>query len=115
MHSDGIKAGLRPQRGDSIADYTKWFPDHGKWIEKLAKHFEVRTVAALCKKLNYSEPLEFLQMYLCFYGLPTLDQFEFKKIRKKQMIDFLNAERKRIGFDLIPPVAVADAFKNEIV
>ena len=55
-------------------------PDSNLWVCRLARHFQVKTVAGLCDKLGYKAPIEFLAMHLCFAASPSLDKYDFEQV-----------------------------------
>ena len=58
---------------EQVAVYARSVPDEGGWLVKFGDFFQVETLEALCRELQYSGPPELLSMRCCLYlVLPDL-------------------------------------------
>ena len=97
-------AGIKRISGDvSVYDFMRAFPDQGTWIQRLSRKLGVTSVAALSRKLKYDSPIQLLSMYACFYSSPTLDGVNTHVSNRKALNDILDAQRKIMKMDAIPP------------
>jgi len=47
------------------------FPDELHWVQRFARHFDVGTAAALCRKLRWPWPIEWLTAWACLFHAPS--------------------------------------------
>ncbi len=75
MRASGIqRLTLRPNL--SLEAFSKVFPDQSSWMAVLASSLQVSLVAALCRRLRYTGPVELLTMYACLFADAALQKYD---------------------------------------
>lgn len=106
------------RKGDTLSMMTRVFPDQGRYVFRLGKKFNTSSFQELFKKMKYTDPVEFFSMYMCFYGSPTLDQYDHVVIGKKQVAmakKYMEDRKTKLGVYLIPPEAIKAMVEEGVI